>query len=252
MSDKSKKGLLLAVVAIGFISIFFFEPYHQRLEYHNFADRRALLFGIRNTCDVLSNIPFSIFGFVGLLFVWKYPNTAARLSWFVGFLGVFLVGIGSAYYHYTPNNQTLIWDRLPLTIGFMGVLSAILTQCISKDLEKLFLSIFVSLGAFSVIYWANYDDLRFYFYVQAIPLVIIPFAVTLFDSSSIKKLPLIISLALYLLAKATEFSDLRIFEFTGLFISGHTIKHLLASLVPLVLALMVREQSLSSERRQFA
>lgn len=246
---KTKKIILLSVVVLGFFSIFLFEPYPQRLEYHNFADRRALVFGIRNTCDVFSNIPFSIVGLFGLFYCFKYPMIAARKSWIAGFLGVFLVGFGSAYYHYTPNNQTLIWDRLPLTVGFMGVLSALLTICVSKHWEKWLLPLLVTLGAVSVAYWAYYDDLRLYFYVQAIPLVVIPFVVFLFDGSSIDKKALLVALILYLLAKITEHTDLAIFNATNEFISGHTIKHLLASLTPLALAVMLKRQHLLASKR---
>lgn len=245
MNENTKKLILLAVVLIGFFSIFFFDPYPQRLEYHNFADKRPI-FGIQNSFDVLSNLPFSLFGIIGLIFWSKYPTTSARKSWFVAFLGVFLVGIGSAYYHYNPNNQTLIWDRLPLTVGFMGVLSALLTMCISEAWEKYLLPGLIALGAISVFYWAAYDDLRLYFYVQAIPLVVIPFVVVLFDSSKVEKAPLAFGLLFYLLAKITEFSDVKIFEFTNQMISGHTIKHLLASLTVLALADLVKKMHIKS------
>lgn len=242
MNENTKKYILLAIVVGGFLSIFFFEPYHQRLAYHNFIDKRVI-FGVRNSFDVLSNIPFSLFGLLGLIYWFKYPVRVARKSWFACFLGVFLVGIGSAYYHYTPNNQTLIWDRLPLTVGFMGFLSVILSVCISKTAERWVLPLLISLGGFSVVYWAMVDDLRFYFYVQAIPLVVIPFVLVLFNSRDLPKMPLLWALICYLLAKATEFSDARIFELTNNQVSGHTIKHLLASLAPLIFAYMLKEQS---------
>ena len=39
----------------------------QPLEYHAFADRRAWL-GVPNFLDVMSNLPFALFGFMGLRF----------------------------------------------------------------------------------------------------------------------------------------------------------------------------------------
>lgn len=239
MTEKTKKIILLGIVTVLFLAIFFFDPYPQRLIYHDFADKRPI-FGILNSFDVLSNIPFVITGLWGLVFMKKYPVKTAKLSWLFCFLGVFLVGFGSGYYHYTPNNQTLIWDRLPLTVGFMGIFSALLTTCISEKWEKFILPITVIFGASSVVYWAIYDDLRFYFYVQAIPLICIPFVISLFKSNEIKNTYLGGALSLYLLAKVLEFSDDRIFGFTSNLVSGHTLKHCFAALAPLVLAYMFK------------
>jgi hypothetical protein len=36
------------------------------------------------------------------------------------FLGIFLTGFGSSYYHWNPNDDTLFWDRLPMTLCFNG------------------------------------------------------------------------------------------------------------------------------------
>lgn len=249
MSETSKKYFLLFIVILGFVSIFFFEPYHQRLVYHNFADKRPWFWGLQNSCDVLSNIPFTIVGIVGLIFLKKYPVKLAFTSWLFLFIGVALVGIGSAYYHENPNNQTLVWDRLPLTVGFMGLLSALLTTYVEQKYEKIFLAITVSLGIFSVLYWAKYDDLRIYFYVQAIPLAIIPFILVLFRKNEFKSAYLGIALFFYLLAKYVEFNDYQIFGITNGFVSGHTLKHLFASLSPLTIAFMLRESYLRLSKK---
>ena len=39
------------------------------------------------------------------------------------FLGLFLTGFGSGYYHWEPTNDTLVLDRLPMTILFAGVVA---------------------------------------------------------------------------------------------------------------------------------
>jgi hypothetical protein len=35
-----------------------------------------------------------------------------------------LTGFGSSYYHWNPNDDTLFWDRLPMTLCFMAILAA--------------------------------------------------------------------------------------------------------------------------------
>ena len=39
------------------------------------------------------------------------------------FLGVFLTGFSSSYYHWKPNDAGLFWDRLPMTVAFMAILA---------------------------------------------------------------------------------------------------------------------------------
>ena len=51
---------------------------------------------------------------------------------FVIFLGIFLTGFGSSYYHWDPNDDTLFWDRLPMTLCFMAILAASIEERISK------------------------------------------------------------------------------------------------------------------------
>ena len=54
------------------------------------------------------------------------PRVSSRIQLNVGlhiffFLTVALTGIGSAYYHLEPNNDRLVWDRLPLAMMFMAL-----------------------------------------------------------------------------------------------------------------------------------
>lgn len=40
------------------------------------------------------------------------------------FAGVLLTSAGSTWYHLAPTNDSLVWDRLPMTLGFMGLFAA--------------------------------------------------------------------------------------------------------------------------------
>lgn len=239
MNENTKKNILLVIIIGFFIGTFFLDPISQNLLYHNFVDTRPI-FNITNSFDVLSNIPFIFTGLFGIYYLYKYKVESAKLSWLVFFIGVILVAPGSAYYHDTPNNQTLVWDRLPMTIGFMGLFTALLATYISPKLEKVILPISLLFGFGSVFYWAKYDDLRFYYYVQFIPLACIPLVITMFNSSEIKKGYLFGGLFFYILAKVVEHRDGVIFSLTGNMVSGHTLKHLLAAVAPLLLAWMFR------------
>jgi hypothetical protein len=64
-------------------------------------------FGVPNFWNVVSNLPFIGVGAVGLRQFHRDPAV------FVIFLGIFLTGVGSSYYHWDPSDRTLFWDRLP-------------------------------------------------------------------------------------------------------------------------------------------
>ena len=90
-------------------------PLLQNQAYHQFADQRELL-GIPNFWNVVSNLLFVVVGAVGLLRFHRDATTT------VLFAGIFLTGFGSSYYHLDPNDSTLFWDRLPMTICFAQAL----------------------------------------------------------------------------------------------------------------------------------
>jgi hypothetical protein len=221
--------LLIAIIIGSFLALMAVEPIAQDLNYYNFADQRSF-WGIPNFFDIVSNIPFFIIGLIGLLFFLKHKEEAAPWSWRLFFFGVTLVAFSSSYYHLDPNNQTVVWDRIAITMGFMGVLIGLLAECIHPKIEKYFLFPTASLGIASVLYWYVTDDLRFYAWIQFMPLLVIPIALLLFKGRYTHKRYLLLALLCYVLAKVTEVMDRQIFLFTYEQLSGHTIKHLFAAL----------------------
>ncbi|MBA2493224.1 MAG: ceramidase domain-containing protein, partial [Acidobacteria bacterium] len=174
------RHLLMLIIVVGsFTLILSLHPFGQNPEYHNFADRRAF-FGIPNFLDVASNLAFLIVGIIGLKICFKNYLGSMRNAWIILFAGITLVSVGSAYYHLNPNNQTLVWDRLPMTIGFMGLFAALLGEYISEQLGRYILIPALLLGFSSVIYWHLFDDLRFYIWIQLIPLLTIPVIMILY------------------------------------------------------------------------
>jgi len=208
----------------------------------NFTDDRTF-FSIANFFDVISNFAFLVIGLIGFVFAWKHKQSTAAWAWIIFFLGVAFVSIGSAYYHLAPDNDRLVWDRLPMTIGFMALFIALLAEYVNEKIEK-FLIPAILIGFSSVIYWAFVNDLRFYAWIQVIPLLCIPVVMLLFNSKYSHQRYLIFALLFYIAAKFTETFDSDIYSIIGL--SGHTIKHLLASLGPLYIYLMIKKRVLNS------
>jgi hypothetical protein len=243
-------GLLALGVAVLVIAVFL-PPIPQDPAYHGFADSRAFL-GVPNFGDVASNAPFLLVGLLGLVFLAKAragPADPLAPAFLVYFVGVGLVAFGSAYYHYDPTNQTLFWDRLPMSIAFMALFSAFIADRIHQRAGRLLLLPLVALGVASVIYWhvseqAGAGDLRFYGVVQFFPMVAIPLICVLFRSRRLDGRYVAAMIGCYALAKVFEFFDQATFEVLGQAVSGHSLKHLAAA-VAAYLALPMLKQGLT-------
>lgn len=182
-------------------------------------------------------------------------RTAAALrmaSWHAGayaalFTGLTLTAFGSSYYHLAPDNARLVWDRLPMTIGFMGLLTAMIGERVSAAAARVLLEPLLLLGAFSVALWAWTDDLRLYGIVQFGSLFVVLIVLVLYPGPYRDSKYVGWALAFYGLAKVFEALDEPIYALGGI-VSGHTLKHLAAAagLAPLI-AMLVHRRSPSQE-----
>ena len=230
IAQKYWRHILLLSIVLGPLAIVLSQqPFGQDLKYHDFADRRLYL-NIPNFFDVFSNLPFVFVGVAGVRFCLRNHFGGTRVAWFALFAGMALVSIGSSYYHWNPNNETLVWDRLPMTIGFMGLFVALLSEYVSVRLCKVLLVPALLLGFSSVLYWHWFDDLRFYAWILMVPLLTIPAVVVLFRCRYSGQGLLLGALGCYVLAKISEFYDREVFVLTHSLISGHSLKHILAAL----------------------
>jgi hypothetical protein len=192
--------------------------------------------------DVASNLPFLLVGAAGLWLCARGRVGGALRSWQTLFLGVVLVFFGSAYYHWSPNNATLVWDRAPMTIAFMGLFVGLVSEHVGMRLERIMLAPAVAVGIASVAWWAHADDLLPYIWVQATPLASIVFVLAAWRARYTHRACLAYALAAYALAKAAEFHDGEIYALTSQAMSGHTLKHLLAALGVFFVYLMLRRR----------
>ena len=196
-------------------------PIPQDQSYHQFADQRTI-FGIPNFWNVVSNLPFLAVGAAGLRRFRDDPATV------VFFLGVFLTGIGSSYYHWDPNDGTLFWDRLPMTLSFAAILALVVEERVNARAGAILLWPALAIGLFSLLLWRWTDDLRLYFWVQFFPGLAVLLLFLLYPPKYTGTHYWIAAGALYALAKLFEFTDWAIYS-AGNFLSGHMLKHLAAS-----------------------
>jgi hypothetical protein len=233
--DGIRIPVLLLVAGCGIIVALLLPPIPQPASYHDFADQRALL-GIPNGWNVLSNLAFVLAGAIGLAGVLGKATARCALSpAYGGFFGaVILTGLGSAWYHLAPGNDTLVWDRLPMAVAFMSFLAIIIGEYISMRIGRQLLMPLVLLGVLSVWHWyftesAGHGDLRAYGLVQFLPLPLILLIAWQYPDPSRAGRYLLAVFLLIILSKGAELFDGAVMAATGV-ISGHTLKHLLAAL----------------------
>ena len=240
MSHRGRVFLLVVTTLAAAAAVALLPRIAQPQDYHHFADDRTFL-GIPNFLNVASNFPFLAVGIWGFLLAGGRENRSQvfiapieRWPYLALSLGVALTCFGSAYYHLAPDNVRLVWDRLPMTLGFMSLLSAMLMERVNLRAGLLTLGPLLVLGLASVALWYSSElrgagDLRFYLMVQFYTLVLILLILALFPARYTRGADLLAAMGFYVLAKVLEATDRPIFNL-GHIVSGHTLKHLAAAL----------------------
>jgi hypothetical protein len=211
---------LFGLAAVSLLGLLFVPPIPQPQDYHHFADGKTLL-GIPNFWNVVSNLPFIAVGAIGVL------RVRDRSAW-VFFLGVFLTGFGSSYYHWNPNDAGLFWDRLPMSIAFMALLSNVVEERIDPKVGRALLWPLVALGIASLLIWRQTGDLRLYGWVQFFPCVVLPLTFWMFPPRYSGTWYWVAGAGWYLLAKLLEHFDAAIHSALHV-MAGHALKHVAAA-----------------------
>ena len=261
-------AILVGLLVAGLVVLLFVEPFQQDLNYHELADSRLFL-GIPNFNDVVSNAGFALVGVLGLVAVagvrrhTLFVKPVDARPYLIFFAGVALVSLGSAWYHWAPDNERLLWDRLPMSVAFMAFAAAIIADRIhARAGNTWLLVVLIILGLLSLLYWQYTEqhgrgDLRFYAFVQFYPVILLPVVLWLFpDYRYVPSRYIAWVFAWYGLSKVLEHFDARVFELLGYTISGHTLKHLAAAISAFVVLRMLssrlplhqRPRSIQSER----
>jgi hypothetical protein len=251
MSRRMRHGVVLAAVLGAVVIALRLPPVPQAPAYHDFADARSWM-GIPRAANVLSNVPFALVGLMGLVVVFErrrppFANAWERWPYAALFTGVLLTTVGSGYYHLAPDNPRLVWDRLPMTIGFMGLLTAIVAERIGVGAARWLFVPLVAAGALSVVYWGwsegrGAGDLRPYFLVQFGSLLLVILLLVLYRGRYGGSAYVVTGLAIYAGAKVAEAADAPIFAI-GQVVSGHTLKHLMAAAAVACLVVMLRARA---------
>src|SRR2546423_1819798 len=143
---------LLAMIALAAL----LPAMRQPPGYHAFADTRALG-ALAHAANVLSNVAFVVAG-AAILFGLQRPGAqplsrATRNALFVTGIGLIFTAAGSAYYHSNPADESLLWDRLPMTLAFAGIVGAALAQRVTPRSGTFAAIVLLLLGPASLVFW---------------------------------------------------------------------------------------------------
>jgi hypothetical protein len=247
-----RRDYVVLVLLAGLLPILFFgfAPIAQVGGYHDLADQRPIL-GIAHFWNVVSNLPFLVVGLMGLQQLRRKPEEAAA-AWASVFAGTVLVAFGSAYYHSAPDDTTLVWDRIPIGIAFMGFLTALLVEHLDGAARRIANGALVPLVLFSVAaiwWWYASGDLSLWVWVQAAPMLAALLVLAL-PARYTHRRYLAFAFACYAAAKLFELADVQLMQWTGGLMSGHAMKHFAAAGGVWCFYVMLRERSVIGARNQ--
>ena len=247
----TRTRLLVGFSALSVAAALLLPAVPQPLDYHDFADHRDF-YGIANFLDVVSNVGFLLVGLLGLRVVARrsteFEQPVERLPYAVFFVGMVLTALGSAYYHLSPDNERLFWDRLPMTVAFMSLICAQVVDRVSVRSGLALLVPLLLLGGASVVYWlaterAGDGNVVPYGVLQGYSVVMLAVFAVSHPSRYTRGADIWWVFAGYVAAKVLEAADRQAFEI-GHVLSGHTLKHLVAAVAGAVLCRMLARRTL--------
>jgi len=225
--------LLISVLAA--LALLLHGPIAQLAHYHEFADQSDWA-DIPHAIDVLTNLAFALVAIVGGWFLmgkYRKGETSAAFPAYCSFaLGIAATTLGSSYYHLAPDDARLFWDRLPIAFACCSLLAAVRADNLpGMDARKAFMELVLLLVAalMSVVWWQQTGDLRPYLLIQGLTLVLIPLWQWIYKAERADRMAFGAAMLLYVVAKVTEMLDGQILQQLH-FMSGHSLKHLLAAL----------------------
>ena len=197
---------------------------------HPFVDAR-IFWGVPNAMDVLSNLPLGLAGLMGLLMLrGKQMSPPTRHAMAVFFGGLICACLGSSGYHWAPNASGLMLDRLGMAVTFAGALGLALAERVGPTAAKLALPVMLASAALSAALAYTLGNVLPWGVVQFGGMALIAWAAWQPRLDDALGVSFTVLIGLYAVAKLCELNDAALFHLSGEWISGHTLKHLVAAL----------------------
>ena len=214
-------------------------PLSQPASYHHFADERSLGM-LPNASDVLSNLVILAAGLVNFRWVIRHaPHPPPQFpAMTVAGPGLILTAFGSAYYHAAPSDASLVWDRLPMTIVFAGILAMLWTSVTRQRVGWVQMLILIAVSLGTIEYWLAFDSLWPYAILQFGGLAVVVGMTVARKVDAPFAWAMVI--VFYGLAKIFESLDWQIWALTGHLFAGHALKHIASGFAGAALLLIAQ------------
>lgn len=224
--------------------------------YHAFADQRTL-WGLPFAMDVLSNLPFALLGAWGLMRLRSTDAPRPRAVFVTDevqrdlaklfFAGLVITAVCSGYYHLQPDDAGLTVDRMGMLVPFAGLLGIAATDRISARAGPWTAAAVLTLGPIAVGVWAMTDNLLPWSVLQGGGMLLVVALALRKRELGAWGVPLVAVIAWYALAKVLELGDHQVLSLTQGLVSGHTLKHVAASMAawPVIAVMQNGEQTRS-------
>ncbi|XP_020593472.1 uncharacterized protein LOC110033745 isoform X1 [Phalaenopsis equestris] len=219
---------------------------------HIFADMRNFL-GVPNTLNVLTTYPYLFFGVPGLVFCLSGSCFGISLKgelwgWVLFYAGTAAAAFGSAYYHLKPDDDRIIWERLPMMISTISLLSNLVIERLDERVGISCLISLLMLVFVSATIERTFDDLRLCIIFHFIPCIAIPVLVFLFPPKYTHSTYWFWATGFYLLSRFESVADMKVYSIDRYIISGHSLEHLCLAMVAFILTVMLWLRSIKISR----
>ena len=251
---KLEETLLLVLLGLLIGAIFgptITQPAHQ----HAFADQRMWA-GVPFAMDVLSNLSFAAWGVAGLMCLLGLAQRIerAKLNTEHALAAVFFAGLvgtaaASSWYHLQPNDAGLGVDRLGMVIAFAGLMGLAIAGRISHRAGAWAAGAVLLLGPLSVWFWLASGNVLPWLVIQFGGMGLMLWIAAMKPLSGAFAVRWGAVVAIYAVAKLLELADHQIYDLTSHIVSGHSLKHLVASFAAWPI-MVVLSSALEGSRKQ--
>ena len=232
----SPRERVLATVFAGLCAVALLAPAlpTPALALAGFADGRHW-HGLANAMDVLSNLPFALLGLWGLLRLRGLDDPHAPMrgntldcAWLF-FAGLLATAVGSAFYHLQPDALRLAADRAGMAVAFAGLIGLAVCERVSQRAGWAAAWATLGAGLLAVAVCAETGNVLPWALLQFGGMALVLWLAWLSPARGAMGLRLGWVIGFYAVAKAFEMGDHAIYELSGEWLSGHTLKHLVAA-----------------------
>jgi hypothetical protein len=225
---------VLLIACLGLLALALFAPaVVQPAHYHAFADTRAM-WGLPFAMDVLSNLPFALAGLAGFWFLYALPprslGNVQRAMAVLFFAGLLLTAGASSWYHWNPDDAGLLIDRCGMAVAFAGVLGLAAAGRVSDRAGAALGLAVLLLAPVAIKTWSTTGNVLPWTLLQFGGMVLVGWFAGLRPRDGALRIRWSLVILVYGVAKLLEMNDHAVYELTGHLVSGHTLKHVIASL----------------------